>query len=85
MHLHPAHHDIVHGPLPLIAALLFGALLLATPAAAATTLTYASNGPEQSVRGYDEKLFLDEIENSPKAGSRCRRFGPICSLPAMRS
>lgn len=29
---------------------------------AAITLTYASNGPEQSIRGYAEKLFLDEIE-----------------------
>ncbi len=74
MHLHSAHHDITHGPLMLIAALLFGGLLLTTPAAAVTTLTYASNGPEQSVRGYDEKLFLDEIEKQSQGRIKVQAF-----------
>ena len=45
-----------------ILALAAAAILCPAWAQAAVTLTYASNGPEQSVRGYAEKLFLDEIE-----------------------
>ena len=45
-----------------------------TPAHAATTLTYASNGPEKSVRGYAEKLFLDEIEAQSKGQIKINAF-----------
>ncbi|WP_446424600.1 TRAP transporter substrate-binding protein DctP [Mailhella sp.] len=40
----------------------------------ALTLTYASNGPEQSVRGYAEKLFLDEIEIQTKGKIKVTAF-----------
>ena len=41
---------------------------------AAVTLTYASNGPEKSVRGYAEKLFLDEIEIQSKGQIKVTAF-----------
>ncbi len=41
---------------------------------AAVTLTYASNGPEQSVRGYAEKLFLDEIEKQSNGKIKVTAF-----------
>ncbi len=43
-------------------------------AANAATLTYASNGPEKSVRGYAEKLFLDEVEKQSNGKIKVTAF-----------
>jgi TRAP-type C4-dicarboxylate transport system substrate-binding protein len=50
------------------------ALALSGAALAATTLTYASNGPENSVRGRAEKLFLDEIEKQTQGRIKIQSF-----------
>lgn len=57
-----------------LVALLAAAFLSPVYANAATTLTYASNGPEKSVRGYAEKLFLDEIEIQSKGQIKVSAF-----------
>ncbi len=55
---------------------VFFAVIFLCPANvnAAVTLTYASNGPEKSVRGYAEKLFLDEIEIQSKGQIKVTAF-----------
>lgn len=57
-----------------LAALFAVAFLCPAAGNAATTLTYASNGPEKSVRGYAEKLFLDEIEIQSKGQIKVNAF-----------
>ncbi len=57
--------------LTLLAALL---MLVSFDVYAVTTLTYASNGPEHSVRGAAEKLFLDEIEKQSKGQIKVHAF-----------
>lgn len=57
-----------------LVALLAVAFLWPAAGNAATTLTYASNGPEKSVRGYAEKLFLDEIEVQSKGQIKVSAF-----------
>lgn len=57
-----------------LAALLTLTFLCPAAANAATTLTYASNGPEKTVRGYAEKLFLDEIEIQSKGQIKVTAF-----------
>jgi len=54
-----------------IVSLMAALALCAVPcmSKAAITLTYASNGPEQSIRGYAEKLFLDEYNQE----NQCKR------------
>ena len=58
------------------------ALALTGAAFAATTFTYASNGPENSVRGRAEKLFLDEIE---KQNIMWREWNALPAKPRLSS
>ncbi len=53
---------------------LAAAFVLSGAANAATTLTYATNGPENSVRGRAEKLFLDEIEKQTQGRIKIQAF-----------
>lgn len=53
---------------------LFFICLWSNIAHAAITLTYASNGPEQSIRGEAEKLFLDEIERQSNGKIKISAF-----------
>lgn len=46
----------------------------ALPSHAATTLTYASNGSENTFRGEAEKLFLDEIEKQSNGKIKVTAF-----------
>ena len=55
-------------------AVLVAALLWPAAGNAAMTLTYASNGPEKSVRGYAEKLFLDELEKQSNGQIKVSAF-----------